>query len=88
MNPGQPTRRTIRTLFQTALSLAVALPLIIDTAGVPQTTAGVAVALAIAGGLARVMALPVVENLLPGWLRTAPSTDAELLALDRNRGAQ
>ncbi|MBD0743815.1 hypothetical protein [Streptomyces sp. CBMA152] len=88
MNPSQSTRRTIRTLFQTALSLAAALPLIIDASGIPQTTAGVAVALAIADGLTLIMALPVVENLLPGWLSTAPDADDELLALDRDRGAK
>ena len=29
------------------------------------------------------MALPVVENVLPAWLRAEPSTDDELLALYR-----
>ncbi|MEU8680800.1 hypothetical protein [Streptomyces sp. NPDC048611] len=76
-------RRTIRTVVQTVLGLAAGLPLIIDAAGIPQTAAGVGVALAVAGGLTRVMALPVVENLLPAWLRAEPNTDDELLALDR-----
>ncbi|MFG2528293.1 hypothetical protein [Streptomyces sp. NPDC048516] len=76
-------RRTIRTVVQTVLGLAAGLPLIIDAAGIPQTAAGVGVALAVAGGLTRVMALPVVENLLPAWLRAEPSTDDELLALYR-----
>lgn len=76
-------RRTIRTVVQTVLGLAAGLPLIIDAAGIPQTAAGVGVALAVAGGLTRVMALPVVENLLPAWLRTEPNTDDELLALYR-----
>ncbi|HEY1179596.1 MAG TPA: hypothetical protein VGF17_25865 [Phytomonospora sp.] len=82
------TRRTVRTVVQTVLGIAAGLPLIIDAAGIPQSAAGVAVALAVAGGLTRVMALPVVENLLPGWLRAAPHADAELLALDRDRGAE
>lgn len=77
------TRRTVRTVVQTVLGLAAGLPLIIDAAGIPQTAAGVGVALAVAGGITRVMALPVVENSLPGWLRTAPGGDAELLALTR-----
>ncbi|MFH9870384.1 hypothetical protein ACH4NT_30460 [Streptomyces lydicus] len=79
------SRRTLRTIVQTVLALAAGLPLIIDAAGVPQTAAGVGLALAVAGGVTRVMALPVIENLLPGWLRSAPSADAELLALDRTR---
>ncbi|MET7616949.1 hypothetical protein [Streptomyces sp. NPDC005408] len=80
------SRRTVRTVVQTVLAIAAGLPLITDTAGIPQTAAGVAVALAVAGGLTRVMALPVVERLLPAWLRAAPSIDDELLALDRKSG--
>ncbi|MEV0440951.1 hypothetical protein AB0I84_05555 [Streptomyces spectabilis] len=78
-----PARRTLRTVVQTVLGLAAGLPLIIDAAGIPQTAAGVGIALAVAGGLTRVMALPVVESLLPSWLRAEPSTDDELLALYR-----
>ncbi|MFC9294370.1 hypothetical protein [Streptomyces sp. NPDC057010] len=77
------TRRTVRTVVQTVLALAAGLPLIIDASGIPQTAAGVGLALAVAGGVTRVMALPVVEALLPAWLRTGPDRDAELLALDR-----
>jgi hypothetical protein len=77
------TRRTIRTLVQTLLGFAAGLPLIINAAGVPQTATGVGLALAVARGITRVMALPVVESLLPAWLRTAPDTDYELLALYR-----
>ncbi|MEV7501743.1 hypothetical protein [Streptomyces sp. NPDC093018] len=76
-------RRTIRTVVQTVLGLAAGLPLIIDAAGIPQTAAGVGVALAVAGGLTRVMALPVVENLLPAWLRAEPNSPTKLLALYR-----
>ncbi|MFJ4585336.1 hypothetical protein [Streptomyces echinatus] len=79
-------RRTIRTVVQTVLALAAGLPLIINAAGVPETAAGVGLALAVAGGITRVMALPVVENLLPAWLRAAPNGDDELLALDRKNG--
>ncbi|MGW2586810.1 hypothetical protein ACWCYZ_36930 [Streptomyces virginiae] len=77
------SRRTVRTVVQTVLALAAGLPLIIDASGIPQTAAGVGLALAVAGGVTRVMALPVVEALLPAWLRAAPGRDAELLALDR-----
>ncbi|WP_432135139.1 hypothetical protein [Streptomyces sp. bgisy154] len=64
------TKRTIRTVVQTAVGLAVLLPVIIDAAGIPETLPWVAGALAVAGGLARVMAIPGVQALLPGWLRT------------------
>ncbi|WP_442814825.1 hypothetical protein [Streptomyces sp. NBC_01298] len=55
-------------MFQTLLGLAAGFPLIVDASGIPQTAAGVAVALAVAGAVTRVMALPVVHNLLPNWL--------------------
>ncbi|MGI5338649.1 hypothetical protein ACQEVS_15185 [Streptomyces sp. CA-181903] len=64
------TKRTLRTLVQTAVAFAVALPAIADASGVPSTLPWVAGALAVAGGLARVMALPAVQALLPRWLRT------------------
>lgn len=80
------TRRTIRTVVQTVLALAAGLPLIVNAAGIPEGAAGVGVALAVAGAITRVMALPVVDNLLPGWLRAAPNGDDELLALNRKDG--
>lgn len=68
-------QRTVRTVFQTLLGLAAGLPLIIDASGIAQTTAGVAVALAVAGAVTRVMALPGVHSLLPNWLyRSDPPT--------------
>ncbi|MFC5214322.1 hypothetical protein [Streptomyces coerulescens] len=76
-------RRTLRTLVQTALALAVLLPAIVDASGIPSTLPWVAAALAVAGGTARVMALPGVQALLPSWLRSGPHRDDELLALDR-----
>ncbi|MFF7295299.1 hypothetical protein [Streptomyces sp. NPDC008265] len=57
-------KRSVRTVVQTAVALAVALPAIVGAAGIPDTLPWVAGALAAAGGLARVMALPVVEALL------------------------
>ncbi|MEV7971274.1 hypothetical protein AB0O34_35565 [Sphaerisporangium sp. NPDC088356] len=50
----------ILTAIQAAFGMAAALP-------------WVAGALAVAGGVARVMALPVVQALLPSWLRTDSS---------------
>ncbi|UUN29419.1 hypothetical protein [Streptomyces sp. FIT100] len=62
MSPA--TKRTARTLIQGAVGLALALPAIVDASGIPASLPWVAGALAVAGGLARVMALPSVEALL------------------------
>lgn len=61
-------QRTIRTVFQAFLGLAAGLPLIIDASRDPADDGGFRVALAVAGAVTRVMALPVVHNLLPNWL--------------------
>ncbi|GAA5056496.1 hypothetical protein [Streptomyces similanensis] len=57
-------KRSVRTVLQTAVGTAVALPAIVHASGVPESLPWVAGALAVAGGLARVMALPAVEQLL------------------------
>lgn len=64
------TKRTARTVLQTTVGVAVVLPGIVDASGIPASLPWVAGALAVAGGLARVMALPSVQALLPSWLRT------------------
>nr|WSW67405.1 hypothetical protein OG461_14965 [Streptomyces sp. NBC_00995] len=69
------TRRTLRTLVQTALAVAVLLPALVDASGIPATLPRVAGALAVAGALTRVMAVPGVQALFPPWLRTAPRGD-------------
>lgn len=61
------TRRVARTLVQIIISLAAALPLLVDASGIPQTAAGVGVALAVAAGITRVMQLPAVQPVLR-WL--------------------
>ncbi|MCG6499181.1 hypothetical protein [Kitasatospora sp. A2-31] len=71
------TRRTIRTGLQALLGLLAALPLLVSTAGIPETLPGIAVALTVAGAVTRVMALPVVEQLLPAWLRTPKGDTTE-----------
>lgn len=68
--PKESTTRTVRTVLQTAVGVSVALPGIVDASGVPAALPWVAAALAVAGGFARVMALPSVQLLLPSWLRT------------------
>ncbi|MFD3679909.1 hypothetical protein [Streptomyces sp. NPDC058613] len=77
------SKRTLRTLVQTAVALAVLLPAVIDASGLPASLPWVAGALAAAGALTRVMALPGVQAVLPGWLRTEwpYDRDRELLAL-------
>ena len=64
------TRRTVRTIVQLLLGLAAGLPLLVNTAGLPATLPGLGTALAVAAAVTRVMALPMVENWLPAWLRT------------------
>ncbi|NML50528.1 hypothetical protein HHL19_12745 [Streptomyces sp. R302] len=58
------TKRIVRTLLQAAAALAVAAPGIVAASGIPATLPYVAGFLAVAGGLARVMALPSVEVFL------------------------
>ncbi|MFE0454041.1 hypothetical protein ACFW2D_22715 [Streptomyces sp. NPDC058914] len=67
---SEATKRTLRTVLQTAVALCVLLPTVVDAAGVPGTLPGVAAALATAGAVTRIMALPGVQSLLPAWLRT------------------
>lgn len=65
-------KRSIRTAIQTGLAIALALPAILQAAGFAESFPWVAGAVAFSAGLARVMALPVVQQLLPSWLRTLP----------------
>jgi hypothetical protein len=58
------TKRTIRTILQAGVGVAVALPAIVEASGISEALPWVAGALAVAGGLARVMALPSVQGLL------------------------
>ena len=64
------TKRSIRTVLQALVAIAVVLPAVVDAARIPETLPWVAVGLAVAGGLARVMALPGVQALL-GFLNTS-----------------
>ncbi|MEV4474680.1 hypothetical protein [Nonomuraea sp. NPDC049504] len=58
------TKRSLRTVLQTLVAIAIVLPNVVEVAGIPATLPWVAGALAVAGGLARVMALPAVQSLL------------------------
>ncbi|WP_411071406.1 hypothetical protein [Streptomyces sp. cmx-4-25] len=68
--------RTARTILQTAVALAVVLPAVVDASGIPATLPWAAGALAVAGALTRVMALPAVQRLLPSWLRSGEPAGA------------
>lgn len=57
-------KRTVRTVIQGVVMFAVALPAIVSASGIPESLPWVAGALVVAAGLARVMALPAVEQLL------------------------
>ncbi|GAA1358136.1 hypothetical protein [Streptomyces beijiangensis] len=64
----EPTRRAVRTAVQTLFALVAAVPLLAQdpaAAGLP----GIAVAVAVSAAVSRLMAVPAVERLLPGWLR-------------------
>lgn len=63
------TRRTARTVFQTVVSIAAGMPLLVDAAGVSDTLPGVGVVLAVSAAVTRLMALPLVDNLLPSFLK-------------------
>lgn len=72
----EANRRTIRTAVQWLISVAAALPLIVQASDVPESLPGVGVGLAVAAALTRVMALPTVDALLPSWLRAQAPGDA------------
>ncbi|QDY78496.1 hypothetical protein [Streptomyces qinzhouensis] len=79
---SEAARRTARTVLQSAVGIAVALPAIVDASGLPATLPWVAGALAVSGALARIMALESVQRLLPAWLgghhsRPAPEGAAD-----------
>ncbi|HEU5032698.1 MAG TPA: hypothetical protein VFV01_47800 [Spirillospora sp.] len=69
-----PARAALRTGFQAALAFALLWPVIVQAAGLPGWS-WVAVSVAAAGGIARVMAVPQVEVFLQRfvpWLSAEP----------------
>jgi hypothetical protein len=58
------TKRTIRTVLQSGVGFALAVPAIVGVSGIPDHWPWIAGGIAIAGGFARVMSLPAVEQLL------------------------
>lgn len=63
-------KRALRTAVQSLVGLCVLLPPLLDSAGLTATLPWAAGAVAVAGGLSRLMALPAVQAALPPWLRT------------------
>jgi hypothetical protein len=61
----RPWRATARTVFQALVALCVLFPILVQTAGLdPDTLPWLAVPIAVAAAVARVMALPEVETFL------------------------
>ncbi|TLF72932.1 hypothetical protein [Nocardia cyriacigeorgica] len=63
-----PWRTTVRTVFQLVVGIAAALPMIVAASGLPETAAGVGVALGVAAAITRLMSLPAVNGALAVWL--------------------
>jgi len=76
----QPWRTTARTVFQAAVALAAAAPLIYEAVSSQDASAATgagAIVLGVSGAITRVMALPVVEDLLRRYAPfLAADTDA------------
>lgn len=64
---AHPWRATARTVFQLAIGLAAALPMLVGLLGLPPS-AGLAGALGVAAALTRFMALPAVNAALAQWV--------------------
>ena len=76
----RPWRATARTAFQFIIGLAAMLPFLIGASGLDETWPPVAGALAIAGAITRIMAVPQVEEFLAShpwtaWLAAEPLSD-------------
>lgn len=59
-----PWRATARTVLATIISIAAVWGLIVQAAGVDETTPVVATTIAVAGAITRIMAIPAVNDLL------------------------
>lgn len=73
----RPWRATVRTVFAAVVALAAMFPLLVDASGVDETAGPVAGALAIAGAITRIMAIPSVEDFLERFLPFLAATDGK-----------
>lgn len=65
----RPWRSTARTLFQALVAMAVLFPILVDQTGLnPDDAPWLAIPLAVAAAVTRIMALPQVENFLARFL--------------------
>lgn len=64
----RPWKATVRTVFAAVVALAAMLPLLVQASGLDETLGPVGGALAIAGAITRVMALPSVDDFLARFL--------------------
>lgn len=75
---AHPWRKTLRTVLQAALALAVVLPVVAETVGLDSKVyPWVAAVLAAAAAFTRVMALPSVEAFLRRFVPWLASDDVE-----------
>lgn len=74
-------RRLARTVLQVLLGLAAGAPLLAHTTGLTGTLPGLGVVLGVAAAITRLMASPLVDQLLPSWLRAATPAAAVAPAL-------
>lgn len=65
---AHPWKATARTLFAALVALAAMAPLLVDASGADETAAPIAGALAIAGAITRIMAIPQVNDFLGRFL--------------------
>lgn len=72
-----PWRATVRTVFAAVVAVCAMLPLLVGASGLDETAPPIAGALAIAGGITRVMALPQVEVFLRRFLPFLSATPKE-----------
>lgn len=59
-----PWRATVRTVLAAVISIAAVWGLLVEAAGVDETTPVVATTIAVAGAITRIMAIPAVNDLL------------------------
>ncbi|KZM70748.1 hypothetical protein [Nocardia terpenica] len=74
-----PWHAVARTVFQLAIGIAAAMPIIVSASGIPATAAGTGAALAISAAITRIMAIPAVDAALRlwlPWLAAEPATHA------------
>ncbi|MFD4438975.1 hypothetical protein ACFWPK_04255 [Nocardia sp. NPDC058519] len=63
-----PWRAALRTAVQVVLGLLVAAPVIVEASGLPETAAGVGVALTVSATVTRLMSIPAVDAAIDRWL--------------------